>query len=128
MKGFSTVSQQLLGRMAIRARQIRPGEGFGNAVVRETSDKFRDTVALTLRGRAVAFPSRSDAGTLFLQREEREEAQAEEEKLDIAVHRHLSDEIPALLTARATRRSRGVNRWGCRRCSALRRSTWDCRR
>jgi len=29
VKGQELVSQQLLGRMAIRARQIRPGEGFG---------------------------------------------------------------------------------------------------
>ena len=55
-------------------------------------------VTLTLLGRAVAFPSRSDAGALFLQRDQREVA--EEEKLDIAVHRHLSDEVPALLTTR----------------------------
>ena len=34
-KGNSLVSQQLLGRMAIRARQIHPGEGFGVEVKKD---------------------------------------------------------------------------------------------
>lgn len=55
-------------------------------------------VSLKLHGRAVDFPSRSDAGALFLQRQET--VVAEEDKLDIAVHRHLADEVPALLTTR----------------------------
>jgi uncharacterized protein YcgI (DUF1989 family) len=43
------VSQQLLGRMAIRARQIRPGEGFG---VEVKKDQFLQII--TVEGRQVA--------------------------------------------------------------------------
>jgi hypothetical protein len=57
-------------------------------------------IALTLNGHAVDFPSRSDAGELFLQKEEAETR--EEDRLDISVHRRLTDEIPMLLTTRLT--------------------------
>lgn len=43
------MSQQLLGRMAIRARQIRPGEGFG---VEVKKDQFLQIV--TVEGKQVA--------------------------------------------------------------------------
>jgi hypothetical protein len=55
-------------------------------------------VALTLFGRKVDFPNRSGDGELFLQRQEQEVA--EEDGLDIAVHRQLTDAVPALLTTR----------------------------
>jgi uncharacterized protein YcgI (DUF1989 family) len=48
-EGKSLVSQQLLGRMAIRARQIRPGEGFG---VEVKKDQFLQII--TVEGQQVA--------------------------------------------------------------------------
>ncbi len=56
-------------------------------------------LGLTLLGRKTDFPSRSAAGELFLQKQEAEEI-AEEDKLDIAVHRHVADDVPMLLTTR----------------------------
>ena len=49
MKGNLEVSHQLLGRMAVRARQIRPGEGFGVEV--KTGQLLQ---IITVDGRQVA--------------------------------------------------------------------------
>jgi len=48
-KGKSLVSQQLLGRMAIKARQIHPGEGYG---VEVKKDQFLQII--TVDGKQVA--------------------------------------------------------------------------
>jgi uncharacterized protein YcgI (DUF1989 family) len=48
-KGKSLVSQQLLGRMAIKARQIRPGEGYA---VEVKKDQFLQII--TVEGKQVA--------------------------------------------------------------------------
>ena len=57
-------------------------------------------LSLTLAGRAVEFPSRSEAGTLFLRKDEAADEAGEEDRLDVAVHRHVADDIPLQLTTR----------------------------
>jgi hypothetical protein len=57
-------------------------------------------LSLTLSGRAVEFPSRSEAGTLFLRKDDEAAEAGEEDRLDITVHRRVSDEIPLQLTTR----------------------------
>src|SRR5262245_61616024 len=54
----------------------------------------------TLSGRSVDFPSRSEAGTLFLRKDEEAGEAGEEDRLDITVHRHVVDEIPLQLETR----------------------------
>src|SRR5262249_26183724 len=58
-------------------------------------------LSLTIAGRAVEFPSRAEADTLFLRKDDdaAEEAR-EEDRLDITVHRRVTDDVPLLLTTR----------------------------
>ena len=53
-------------------------------------------VGLTLRGRAVPFPARDEQGRLWLQRQAGEETA--EDRLEVTVHRRISDDIPLVLT------------------------------
>jgi hypothetical protein len=53
---------------------------------------------LIVRGHLVEFPNRSESGELFLNKEAAEVA--EEDRLDITVHRRLTDDAPLLLTTR----------------------------
>jgi hypothetical protein len=53
---------------------------------------------LIVRGHIVEFPNRSESGELFLNKEAAEVA--EEDRLDITVHRRLTDDVPLLLTTR----------------------------
>ena len=57
-------------------------------------------LSLTLAGRGIEFPSRSEAGTLFLRKDDEADEAGEEDRLDIAVHRHVADDIPLQLTTR----------------------------
>ena len=57
-------------------------------------------LSLALGGRAVEFPSRSEAGVLFLRKDGDGAAAGEADALDITVHRRLTDDVPALLTTR----------------------------
>ena len=57
-------------------------------------------LSLTLAGKAVEFPSRSEAGTLFLRKDEDADDEAEEDRLDISVHRRVTDDIPLRLMTR----------------------------
>lgn len=57
-------------------------------------------LSLTLAGRPIEFPSRSEADTLFLRKDDDEGEEREEDRLDISVHRMVSDEIPLQLTTR----------------------------
>jgi hypothetical protein len=52
-------------------------------------------LALTVRGRRIAFPQRDDDGRVFLGRKE---APAETDSLEISVYRKLTDDNPLLLT------------------------------
>ncbi len=55
-------------------------------------------VGLTLRGRAVPFPARDEQGRLWLQKRAGEEAA--EDRLDVTVHRRISDNIPLIMSTR----------------------------
>ena len=57
-------------------------------------------LSLTLAGKAVEFPSRSEAGTLFLRNDDEAGEAGEEDRLDISVHRRVADDIPLRLTTR----------------------------
>ena len=57
-------------------------------------------LSLALGGRAVEFPSRSEAGVLFLSKDGDGAAPGEADALDITVHRRLTDDLPALLATR----------------------------
>jgi hypothetical protein len=59
-------------------------------------------LSLTLSGRPIEFPSRAEADTLFLRKDDDdgEAHEREEDRLDITVHRLVADEIPLLLTTR----------------------------
>jgi hypothetical protein len=57
-------------------------------------------VSLTLAGKAVEFPSRSEAGTLFLSKDDQAGEEGEADRLDITVHRRVTDDIPLRLTTR----------------------------
>jgi hypothetical protein len=57
-------------------------------------------LSLKLAGRLVEFPSRSEADTLFLRKEDDADEAREEDRLDIAVHRQVTDDIPLKLTTR----------------------------
>jgi hypothetical protein len=56
-------------------------------------------VAVTLGGRRLEFPRRTDDGELFLQKEE---APAETDSLEISVHRKLMDGVPMFLQTRVS--------------------------
>ncbi len=89
-------------------------------------------LSLTLGGKAVEFPSRSEAGTLFLRKDEDEGEAAEEDRLDISVHRRLTDDIPVRLTTRISLNVAGKAREvvlgkACRLVSCPRRWSRRCR-
>src|SRR6185295_6350075 len=65
-------------------------------------------LALSVRGRAVAFPVRDGEGRIWL--EKRAGAEEEESRLDIAVHRLLDDDVPPLLVTRVELRVSGRSR------------------
>src|SRR5579862_7408540 len=56
-------------------------------------------VAVTVGGRRIEFPGRTDEGELFLQKQA---APAETDSLQIAVHRKLTDAVPLLLVTRVS--------------------------
>ena len=90
-------------------------------------------LSLALGGRAVEFPSRSEAGVLFLRKDGDGAAPGEADALDITVHRRLTDDVPALLddAHRAERRGQDArDRAGqepAQRVRARRRSSRSCR-
>lgn len=60
-------------------------------------------VSLKLNGKHVRFPQREDDGTLFLSRDEeegRDAEEAEENRLDLVVHRRVRDDIPLMVDTR----------------------------
>lgn len=65
-------------------------------------------VSLTLRGRRVEFPSRDQEGRLWLTREQA--AEEGESRLEVAVHRKVTDAIPLELTTDVTLKVSGRNR------------------
>ncbi|MEK7799610.1 MAG: hypothetical protein AAB297_07255, partial [Acidobacteriota bacterium] len=65
-------------------------------------------VGLTVRGRAVAFPARDEQGRLWLQKQAGEEAAAD--RLEVTVHRRISDDIPLVLTTRVDLQVSGKGR------------------
>ncbi|MBI5545710.1 MAG: hypothetical protein HY901_17620, partial [Deltaproteobacteria bacterium] len=69
-------------------------------------------LSLTVRGRAVALPSREADGTLWLQRRSRTEGQpaTEGDRLEVTVHRLLADEVPMRLVTRVELRVSGTSR------------------
>jgi hypothetical protein len=62
---------------------------------------------LSVRGAAVALPNRDDQGKVWLQKAATQE---EGEKLELIVHRKVSDDIPLLLTTRIQLNVAGKNR------------------
>jgi len=66
-------------------------------------------VALRLAGAPVASPERDTEGRLFLQREAAEKP-AEDARLDVVVHRRLSDDVPLRLETRIELRVAGPSR------------------
>ncbi len=65
-------------------------------------------LALKIRGEAVVFPQRDNAGVLWLQK--REIAGSEENLLDVVVHRRISDTIPLVVTTQVEIQASGKNR------------------
>jgi len=65
-------------------------------------------VALTLRGEPVALPARDPLNRLWLER--RAEAISEESRLDLVVHRRVTDDVPLLLATRIELRVAGEDR------------------
>jgi hypothetical protein len=65
-------------------------------------------LALTLRGQQVSFPNRDAQGRLWLQKRAAEEDT--ESRIDVAVHRHISDDIPLLLTTHVQLKVSGKGR------------------
>ncbi|HKB08559.1 MAG TPA: hypothetical protein VKF61_09800, partial [Candidatus Polarisedimenticolia bacterium] len=65
-------------------------------------------VGLSVRGRAVPFPQRDEQGRLWLQRQASEE-QAED-RLEITVHRKVTDDVPLILTTRVDLQVSGKSR------------------
>jgi hypothetical protein len=65
-------------------------------------------IGLTVRGRAVAFPARDEQGRLWLQK--RPGAEQAEDRLEITVHRMVSDDIPLVLTTRVDLQVSGKSR------------------
>ena len=64
-------------------------------------------LTLVVRGTKVPFPERGEGGEVFL---ERTAAAGEEDALDVAVHRKVTDEVPLLLTTRVTLSVSGKSR------------------
>jgi hypothetical protein len=62
------------------------------AVPRETG-----ILQLTVNGAAIGVPRRDDTGRVFLQKKE---VESEGERLDLVVHRRVTDDVPLLLTTR----------------------------
>ena len=65
-------------------------------------------LALKIRGEAVLFPQRDNAGVLWLQKREAEGSV--ENLLDVVVHRRISDAIPLVVTTRVEIQAAGKNR------------------
>ncbi len=65
-------------------------------------------LALKIRGEAVVFPQRDNAGVLWLQK--RAEEGAEENLLDVVVHRRIADTIPLMITTKVEVQAAGKNR------------------
>jgi len=65
-------------------------------------------LALKIRGEAVVFPQRDNAGVLWLQK--RAEEGAEENLLDVVVHRRIADTIPLTITTQVEVQAAGKNR------------------
>jgi len=65
-------------------------------------------LALKIRGEAVVFPQRDNAGVLWLQK--RAEEGAEENLLDVVVHRKIADTIPLMVTTQIEVQAAGKNR------------------
>lgn len=64
-------------------------------------------LALTVKGTAIAQPNRDAEGRVYLQKER---ATAESERIELTVHRLVSDEIPLTLTTRVTLNVSGKSR------------------
>lgn len=67
-------------------------------------------LALTVRGQAVPFPPRDDAGRLWLQAKPQAVAPKEQSHLEVSVHRRLIDDLPAQLITRVQLKVSGANR------------------
>lgn len=65
---------------------------------------------LSMRGQAVAFPNRDEAGRLWLQSRRQDAAPKEEARLDVSVHRKLVDEQPLELVTRVQLKVSGASR------------------
>ncbi len=65
-------------------------------------------LALKIRGEAVVFPQRDNAGVLWLQK--RAEEGAEENLLDVVVHRRIADTIPLTITTQVEVQASGKSR------------------
>jgi len=65
-------------------------------------------LALKIRGEAVLFPQRDNAGVLWLQK--RAEEGAEENLLDVVVHRRIADTIPLVVTTQVEVQAAGKHR------------------
>jgi hypothetical protein len=74
------------------------------AVPRETG-----IVGLRLEGAAVPFPVRDELGRLWL-RDAGEEGQAGERRIEVELHRKVTDEVPLLLETRVSLRVSGAAR------------------
>ncbi|GMU61579.1 MAG: hypothetical protein AMXMBFR34_33420 [Myxococcaceae bacterium] len=64
-------------------------------------------LSLTVKGAAVTLPNRDGEGRVFLQREA---TQAETDRIEVDVHRRVTDEIPLRLTTRLTLKVSGKSR------------------
>ncbi|MEW5743419.1 MAG: hypothetical protein AB1938_31200 [Myxococcota bacterium] len=64
-------------------------------------------LSLTVKGAAVTLPNRDNEGRVFLQREA---AQAETDRIEVDVHRRVTDDIPLSLTTRLTLKVSGKSR------------------
>lgn len=67
-------------------------------------------LALTVRGQAVPFPPRDDAGRLWLQARTQAPAPKEQSHLEVSVHRRLIDDLPLQLITRIQLKVSGANR------------------
>lgn len=65
-------------------------------------------LSLSVRGQAVAFPNRDAQGRLWLQKRTAEEDT--ESRIDVAVHRHIADDVPLLLTTNVQLKVSGKGR------------------
>lgn len=67
-------------------------------------------LALSVRGQAVPFPPRDEAGRLWLAPKSRPAPVKEEAHLDVSVHRKLTDDVPLRLLTRVQLKVSGANR------------------